>query len=132
MIITGGANNEAGTSVEVFNIDSGHKCILPQLPDQRYWHTQVIFDNIVSICIKIISLEWKHGGYDTPYTCLQLVDGDWITSHHLQTERESHTSWTTTDGVLLIGGWDQVQSTELVKTDGTTEVGTLQLKYYSR
>ena len=55
LIITGGRNDEAGTSVEVFNIDSGHKCILPQLPDVRYYHTQVIFDNILSICIKIIS-----------------------------------------------------------------------------
>ena len=74
------------------------------------------------------------GGYDTSIfgdTCLQLVDGVWTTSHNLQTYREDHTSWTTTDGVLLIGGWDQVQSTELVKTDGTTEVGKLTLKYYS-
>ena len=72
------------------------------------------------------------GGGVTRDTCLQLVDGDWITSHHLQTARESHTSWTNTDGVLLIGGYPEGQTTELVKADGTTEVGTLQLKYYSR
>ena len=66
-------------------------------------------------------------------TCLQLVDGDWITSHHLQAGRYLHTSWTTPSGdVVLVGGADEYQTTELVKTDGTTEVGTLTLKYRSK
>ena len=67
-------------------------------------------------------------------TCVQLVDGKWNTSHQLQTKRYGHTSWTLPDGsgdVLLVGGWDEYQSTELVKSDGTTEVGTLRLKYRS-
>ena len=72
------------------------------------------------------------GGSGTPDTCLQQVDGVWRTSHNLKTSRWYHTSWTTTDGVLLIGGYPEGQTTELVKADGTTEVGTLQLKYYSR
>ena len=71
------------------------------------------------------------GGAITPDTCLQLVDGVWITSHKLKTSRDRHTSWTTTDGVLLIGGYGEFQSTELVKADGTTEVGRLNLKYGS-
>ena len=76
------------------------------------------------------------GGYDgTDYltTCVQLVEGEWITSHHLQTTRYDHTSWTLPDGdvLLLGGGYFEFQSTELVKTDGTTEVGTLRLKYIS-
>ena len=62
------------------------------------------------------------GGSGTPDTCLQQVDGVWRTSHNLKTSRWYHTSWTTTDGVLLIGGYDELQTTELVKTDGTTEV----------
>ena len=71
------------------------------------------------------------GGFETRNTCLQLVDGVWTISHNLKTERAAHTSWTTADGVLLIGGSSDQKSTELVKTDGTTEVGTLQLKYDS-
>ena len=71
------------------------------------------------------------GGAITPETCLQLVDGVWTISHNLKTSRDRHTSWTTTDGVLLIGGYGEFQSTELVKADGTTEVGTLNLKYGS-
>ena len=63
------------------------------------------------------------------------MDGEWITSHHLQIPRYAHTSWTTSDGTLLIGGLGEMNhfsnSTELVKTNGTTEVGALQLKYES-
>ena len=68
------------------------------------------------------------GGQNTRDTCLQLVDGVWITSHNLQTLRKEHTSWTTSDGILLVGGYPESQSTELVKNDGTTEVVTLQYK----
>ena len=76
------------------------------------------------------------GGASTETTCVQLIDGQWITSHHLQTTRYRHTSWSLPDGsgdVLLIGGYDgdDRQSTELVKTDGTTEVGTMRLEYKS-
>ena len=64
-------------------------------------------------------------------TCLKLVDQEWITSHHLQTEkRYGHASWRMAGGdVILIGGSGEEQTTEIVKTDGTTEIGTLQLKY---
>ena len=72
------------------------------------------------------------GGFETRDTCLQLAEGVWTISHDLKTSRVAHTSWTTADGVLLIGGANpEYQSTELVKTDGTTEVGTLTLKYRS-
>ena len=72
------------------------------------------------------------GGEYNRDTCLQLVDGVWITSHQLKISRYGHTSWNTTDGVLLIGGeYPESHSTELVKADGTTEVGTLTLKYES-
>ena len=72
------------------------------------------------------------GGLETRDTCLQLVDGVWTISHNLKTSRVAHTSWTTADGVLLIGGSSDQKSTEPVKTNGTTEVGTLTLKYKSR
>ena len=46
---------------EVFDVSIGKSCQLPQLPDNRYSHTQVIFDNIVSIHMNIALLEWKVG-----------------------------------------------------------------------
>ena len=69
------------------------------------------------------------GGSSTTRTCLQLVDGDWSTSHNLMKRRYAPTSWTTTDGnTLLIGGVGEEQTTELVTT---YEVRTLTLKYNS-
>ena len=68
------------------------------------------------------------GGQNTRDTCLQLVDGVWTISHNLKTLRKEHTSWTTNEGTLLVGGYPEYQSTELVKNDGTTEVVTLQYK----
>jgi len=123
LIITGSKNWDARYAAEVFKVGSAQSCILPQLPylNLRRYHTQ----NGNLLC---------GGSCDICKTCLQLVDGVWTTSHNLKTSRSDHTSWTTSNGTLLIGGanrW-QWQSTELVKTDGTTEVGTLKLKYKSR
>jgi len=111
---------EAGTTAELYDVNTGNQCRLPDLPlfDTRSFHTQ----NGNLAC----------GGKDTSTTCLQFINGGWITSHQLQTERYHHTSWRTSSGdVLLVGGLGEFQSTELVKMDGTTEMGTLQLKYKS-
>ena len=72
------------------------------------------------------------GGEGHCHNCLRLTDGEWIWIN-LKTCRKDHTSWVTPSGdVLLVGGdYGQQQSTELVKTDGTTEVGSLQLRYRS-
>ena len=49
---------EAGTQAQLYDVSTGHQSTLTDLPDNRYGHTQVIFDNIVSIYINIMSLEW--------------------------------------------------------------------------
>ena len=71
------------------------------------------------------------GGYWHSKKCLKLTAGEWVTIQ-LKTCRAGHTSWVTPSGdVLLIGGIcdGEGKSTELVKADGTTENGILQLKY---
>ena len=73
------------------------------------------------------------GGEYTRTTCVKFVDEMWIISHELQRPRYEHTSWTTPEGyVFLVGGNGETRSTELVKSDGTTEVGSLELRYQSR
>ena len=64
---------------------------------------------------------------------MQFVDGEWIASHQLKRARYEHTSWKTPEGdVLLLGGNGETRTTELVMTDGTTELGSLELRYQSR
>ena len=36
----------------------------------------------------------------------------------LNQKRTNHASWSTVDGVYLIGGWRSLKTTELVKADG--------------
>ena len=130
IIITGGV--EASTAAEVYDVSTGQHCRLTDLPNNRYWHTQVIFYNIIIIIYYLQNGNLACGGWETKKTCIQLVDGEWVTSHQLQTERNGHTSLRTSSGDdLLVGGFNAIgdQSTELVKIDGTSEVGTLQLKY---
>ena len=61
ILITGGWNDDVLTTAEVYDVSTGGSCEVSQLPDMRFYHTEVIFDNIVSIYINIISLEWKYG-----------------------------------------------------------------------
>ena len=42
ILITGGWNDDVLTTAEVYDVSTGGSCELPQLPDKRYWHTQVI------------------------------------------------------------------------------------------
>ena len=62
------------------------------------------------------------GPYYNPDTCLKWTDGSWNVSHNLIHDRTSHTSWSTDEGVLLIGGGlGSETTTEMVTWEGTTE-----------
>ena len=55
---------------------------------------------------------------------LNVADnGTWIQSHSLSTLRHYHSSWTPASGTgtYLIGGGDNVWTSDLVKPDGTVE-----------
>ena len=44
-------------TAEVFDVSTGETCELPQLPDMREYHTQVIFDHTHEYLY--VLLEWK-------------------------------------------------------------------------
>ena len=74
------------------------------------------------------------GGWDTETTCVQLVDGEWITSHdELQTRHVGQVSWSPQDtgDVLLMGaGVDSdMKTTELVKIDGSESAPDFELQH---
>ena len=60
------------------------------------------------------------GGGETRDTCLTWKDGSWTESHNLIHEGWYHTSWSTSEGVLLIGGEGSPNTTEMVTWEGTT------------
>ena len=49
LLITGGSSNgEFLTTAEVYDVSTGGSCEVPQLPDKRQGHTQVIFDKSIA------------------------------------------------------------------------------------
>ena len=114
-------------SVEMYVPSSNKTCSLPQLPVARYHHTQ---DGGLAC-----------GGYMNPntrytpqvITCDLWTAGRWIHmwSHNLTQKRSDHVSWSTAEGVFLIGGLYSPLTSELVKKDGRVEEG-FALKYTTR
>ena len=101
LLISGGS--DTSTSVEVFVPSTGQSCSLPPLPDSRWSHTS---DGLY-IC----------GGQNTP-SCLHFSSGQWNISHTLVVERRWHSSWQTDQGIVLMGGYGSLNTSEVVPTAG--------------
>ena len=112
---------------EIYDPFTKTSCVLPDLPNGRYSHTQ---DGLL-IC----------GGFDVnggvsedspSKSCLMWNQGIWNISHHLSSRRSGHCSWTTAAGnkTFLMGGnqQDHRQSTDIVGPDGAVEQG-FELEY---
>merc|ERR1712013_734083 len=101
ILISGGDDS----SVEVFNPTTGQSCELPSLPYQRSGHTM----DGMTVC----------GGVFTGNgnTCITFSSGEWVNSHALAQDRSDHCSWSTRDGIMLLGGdmWDSQTTTETVR-----------------
>jgi len=103
IIISGGSDwygNSIETSVEVFNPITGQSCLLPSLPLGLFGHTM----HELTVC----GGRYDVDGYtwDTRDTCITLSSGEWVTSHALISHRYTHCSWSTSSGVMLLGGDD--------------------------
>ena len=113
VLITGSGHSSYDTA-ELYLPASGVSCALPQLPDDRHWHT---VESSGLLC----------GGEYTTDTCLQWSPdtGTWedllLT---LDVGRAYHVSWTpdTEVGTYLIGGYNG-RTTTLIKPDRTREPG---------
>ena len=105
-----GPERNASTSVEVYDLLSGKSCSLPALPHDRYGHS--------------ISWSWNHiqicgGGpasMTTRLSCMVFSSGEWQQSHSLKHWRYSHCSWGVEGGVVLLGGYDSRDTSEVVTT----------------
>ena len=61
------------------------------------------------------------GGYESPDNCLIWTSGSWNVSHNLLHARDQHSSWSTDEGLLLVGGYDSPTTTEMLTWEGLTE-----------
>ena len=114
ILISGGS----GRSVEVFNPTTGQSCDLPSMPDQKFGHTM----DGLTICGGPI-------GYGN--TCITFSSGKWEHSHALAQDRSDHCSWSTSDGIMLLGGdmWDSQTTTETVRLGEFDSQPGFTLKY---
>ena len=123
-MITGGWGDGDGNgrlrSAEIFNPVKKTSCSLPQLPEAKLTHSE---DGG-------LSCGGNSATHTTETTCVRWSPsaGTWNQSHTLRQRRQHHVSWATASGVYLIGGWDNLRSSEKVKLDGSVEEG-FSLKY---
>ena len=92
ILVVGGYPTNSHKSVEALTKDGTPVCTLPNLPDDRAYHT--LDDHIMC------------GGYYSQSSCLYYVAGKWMQyRNELKINRTNHVSWRRPDGeVVLIGG----------------------------
>ena len=115
--MTGGPPKE--TSVEVLHSDGSPWCSLPELPSSRSHHSQTGLEACGGITSDFASFDDEDYNPDsdsTDKTCVLFNGGTWNHSQTLQRSRESHSSWASPVGTVLIGGGfgGDTESTELL------------------
>ena len=120
VLVTGGSlyGSTHYRFAEVYNPVTNTSCSLPQLPEERYEHSQ---DGGLAC----------GGNYSpTQSTCVKWspASGNWTQSHIFIQRRWGHVSWATTSGVYLIGGAAGWKTSGKMKLDGSVEEG-FNLKY---
>ena len=107
LLVTGGWTTTTLKSAELLDTNGSYLCTLPDIPGGRHYHTQ---NGLVSC-----------GGGWTAGTCSTFSNGTWVTTHSIGT-RIFHSSWTSPQGVLLMGGSGSSRTTTdlLTENGGTT------------
>jgi len=109
--MAGGYGGGRLTSTEVFIPDTGKTCSLPDLPEGKYdFITMDTLGNTPVIC----------GAYDTYTACLQFTPAGGVWTNYTTTlkRRDSHSSWVSSAGLVLMGGYYSATTTEIVPSGG--------------
>jgi len=110
ILVTGG--DGAYRDAEILFTNGTSLCSLPDMPQLKEWHTQ----SGLTTC----------GGYlsniNDALSCLKFVAGSWTTlTDSLLYPRFDHSSWVTPNGdIILIGGYESPNTTEIVYQNGTS------------
>ena len=123
LLITGGYKRVPLSSVEIFDPNNvSLSCSLPNMTVDRYYPASV---GLVVCGGKNINPDGGWGD-DAGTTCetLDTDTGLWNISHTLKEKRGGHVMWRTPSGkIMLMGGWDSENTTEVLKDDGSSEYG---------
>ena len=97
-------------SVELYDPATKFSCYLPDLPSSRYSTVNHEF----LVC-------GGYGGGDRYSNCLQFVNGTWAPAHKLNTGRYLSSIWDSSKGLVIMGGWYNRNTAELLKDDFSSE-----------
>ena len=102
----------ASNKAEVI-LGDGTTCMMPNLPDLQkgYAHSQ----SGLTIC----------GGTQNKKGCSTLKNGVWKISHTLRSPRMNHINWKTSHGLMLLGGTEQLRTTELLSSTSSSHLHLL-------
>ena len=118
LLITGGFSSYSTRhqAMEAFNPYISKICNLPNMPENRAFHT---------FCGGLVC-----GGRFSSRSCLKFGPLGFLRANaSLQQNRLSHLCWNVPEGVLLLGGKDSPSTTELVLRDGSASVSKFKLSY---
>ena len=107
ILVTGG--DDTLKSAEMLLSDGTPWCSVPNLPYETYAHSQ---SGLVAC-----------GGVYSKTSCFTLSEGQWTTSHSLLNIRYHHSSWSSPNGTILLGGeaTDSRNSTEMLADSGGSQ-----------
>ena len=117
-MVAGGVSGSALDVVEMINLETQTSCIVDVKLDQpRRYHTGD--GDLVCGGIDV-------DGYSLS-SCYNIVTG---TTINLINERYDHTSWSSGQEIILLGGWDgsSYRTTEVINVGDSTQAG-FDLKY---
>ena len=117
LLVTGGYSTGSDgtyigsrTSVELLSSDGTRLCSLPNLPAERYQHSQT----------GLVACGGGKRRSSEVTSCVTFAGGRWKRTHTLGQKRHSHTAWASPRGVLLMGGKYSRRTTELLTDNGHT------------
>ena len=117
ILISGGTSDGVEQKdLEVFVPSTGtsRSCSLMPLPNSRSRHTLDIIQSKPVIC----------GGGTTPKSCIWFTNGNWSDYYNpLIYGRNEPTSWVSTNGLVLMGGWHSPSTTEILPGDDFSREG---------
>ena len=101
LLVTGGYSTGSDgtyigsrTSVELLSSDGTRLCSLPNLPAERYQHSQT----------GLVACGGGKFRSSERTSCVTFDSGRWKKTHTLRYKRFAHSAWASPRGVLLMGG----------------------------